>query len=106
MKYFLILFFSFVIIQAQNQQPTPEETFIWRFSVSIVSSYECYITEFEKNKRDSLSLNIEEVRKEDILEAGGKYYIIRKPEPSFKGYIIWMNNWIEKNENYYIGDKK
>lgn len=106
-KYIIPLFFiTLFSCQTQDKKITLEEMFVWNYAITTVSSYEYYVEEFEKNKRDSLLLDIEEIEKKDLLEADGKYYIIRKPEPSFKEYIIWLNNWIKQNEEYYLGNKR
>jgi len=94
-KIIIILFFFSSLIYSQTSDV---EVFIWNYSVTITSSYERYNKEFEDSVRNIAALDLIEIKEEDILKINDKYYIIRKPQPSFHGYIIWLNNWIKKRE--------
>jgi hypothetical protein len=94
-KLITILFFFSSSIYSQVSDV---EVFIWNYSVTITSSYERYYKEFEDSVRNIAALDLIEVREEDILKINDKYYIIKRPQPSFHGYIIWLNNWIKKRE--------
>jgi len=103
LKYLIVLVLLLTSI-SYCQELTAEE-FIWNFSVTITAGYERYSKEFEDSCRSMAVLELQEVKKEEILEVNGMYYIIKKPEPTFKGYIIWLNRWIYSKERENEGTK-